>query len=173
MNQKFDFLFPDGYIYAASLNPQSPISEAIAELRYAIFNEDKEQFEDSVQSIKFFYSGIFLNENFKFGEIHYNSEYPLKVYIKPTPEALEAKSQHYNNILSVGFKRNSYTEDDKEDKIVEEENKIRSEISSSEINSLKSITPQNISESIMILFYLESNQDLKQLAKYFAELPNK
>lgn len=171
MSQLYQFLFPDGYIYQARINPNSSLSETITKLRGAIFNEDIEEFDNSVQEIKFFYGGVFLNNEFTFSRIKYSKDYPLKVYIKPTPEAIKAKSLHYPKLESIGFTRKKYSDDEKEEMVTNEENKIRNSIDTKQVRVLKSLSPTGIDESLMILFYLESNQDMKQVEDYFANIP--
>lgn len=171
MAQSFQFLFPDGYIYRAKIDPTSSLSNTITELRAAIFNEDIEEYDNSVQEIKFFYSGVFLNNEFTFNQIKYSNNTPLKVYIKPTPEAIKAKSLHYPKLKSSGFSRKDYSDDEKEEMVINEENKIRNSVDMKQLNALKSLSPIDFDESLMILFYLETNQDMKQVEDYFANIP--
>ena len=163
MTKKYDFLFPDGYIYTKSLNPKSTLADFITEVRGAIFKEDQELFDNSIQRIKIFYAGVFLNNEFTFSEIKYSA---LKIYIKPTPEAHKAKSQHYKDLLTIGFKRKEYTDDEKDERIIYEDNMIRNEVTNEELNQLKPITPSNFPQELMILYYLEVN-DIQEVEKYF------
>ncbi|KAK8887561.1 hypothetical protein M9Y10_038610 [Tritrichomonas musculus] len=167
MKRNYSFDFPDGYTYQAKLDPNSTIGQFIQLLKGIIFKEDEEMFDMSVQSISLFYSGVFLNEAYKFSEIKYKDGYPLKVYIKATPEACKAKSLNYKDLISNGFQRKELTEDEIDEKIIYEDNKIGLEADNKVKQELKKIMPEGLTIEVMILLYVNLNCDIDAVQNYF------
>ncbi|OHT03630.1 hypothetical protein TRFO_28955 [Tritrichomonas foetus] len=182
--ESFRFNFPNGDTYSTEINPSTKIGDFADNLRDILFKtDDFNSYEndniDKNKRVKLFYCGTFLSNDYSFSEINYSQNYPISVYIRKTPLAEKIQYSKLDDKFTLegenkksGPRKRNFTEEEAEDKTLDEDNKIVNQITPGEFQKIRQITPENFSWEMMVLFYLEKEKNMNKVYDYFRNIPS-